>query len=248
MNRVFDPSPPLLGPQDIVVALTGKKIEELALPTRAIITFSDPDLRFVSGRLEGKPIEAWSPFRQLYFLSGSHTLITRSGLGGPSVAALAEELSAFGVEEVVMWGYCGGIARELAIGDIVMAEGAIREDGVSWHYTENDDAVICSNWHDTWADKAKDYGFHRGIVWSCDAIYRETTAKIARYREMGVRAVEMEAASLYSVCNYKKVKAVAFLTVSDLLAGEKWFGGFRTKAFREGAKRLSQFILENVVC
>jgi uridine phosphorylase len=248
LNRVFDPSRPLLTPQDLVLTFTRKTIAQLSLPKRAIVTFGDRDLRFISEKLRGKPIESWSPFRQLYLLDESETFITRSGLGGPNIAALVEEISAFGVEEVVMWGYCGSIDSDLKAGDIVMPEGALREDGVSWHYTESEDAVIYSNWYAPWADQAKEHAFYGGIIWSCDAIYRETTAKVARYRAMGVRAVEMEAASLYSVCNYRKVKAIAFLTVSDLLSEEKWFGGFHTKPFKEGAKRLSRFILEKAIC
>ncbi len=110
---------------------------------------------------------------------------------------------------------------------------ALKEDGVSYHYHGEDDSFVRSNWFDAWAPHAAAQGFHEGVIWTCDAIYRETVAKIARFRDMGVSAVEMETASFYSVSRYRDVKGVAFLVVSDLLSGDKWVGGFRTKPFKD---------------
>jgi uridine phosphorylase len=247
LNSFFDSSPPLLSPRDIVTALTRSAPEALQLPRRAIITFNDGDVGYVLGRAGGKLVESWSPFKKIFLLDGSETVITRCYIGGPGIAALVEEFSAFGVEEFILWGYCGAIDRSLSIGDIVIARGALREDGVSYHYMERDDAVIYPDWFETWEPLAKDRGFRDILIWSCDAIYRETAAKVARYRETGVGAVEMEAASFYSVCDFKGLKGIVFLVVSDLLTGSVWQGGFRTKPFKEGVRGLARFFLSHVV-
>lgn len=247
MKRFFDPSAPLLSPHDIVIELTGRKPGELLLPRRAIITFSAGELNATVRRAKGRLIESWSSFKQLYHLEGTDTLIARSFLGGPAIAALVEELSSFGVKEFIMWGYCGALDPTLTPGDIIIAREALKEDGVSYHYHGEDDSFVRSNWFDAWAPHAAAQGFHEGVIWTCDAIYRETVAKIARFRDMGVSAVEMETASFYSVSRYRDVKGVAFLVVSDLLSGDKWVGGFRTKPFKDGAGRLSRFILEEAI-
>ncbi len=244
MRSFFDPSPPLLTPRDLVLAFTGKKPEDLFLPARAIITFSPGDLRLLVNKAEGKLIDGWSPFRQIHRVPGKDTVIVKSDFGGPNIAALVEELSAFGVRELILWGYCGAIDPGLRFGDIIVSSGALREDGVSSHYTGDDEQVVHSDWFQEWGDRTKNQGFASGVVWSCDAIYRETKAKVAQYREMGVKGVEMEAASFYSVCRFLGVKGIAFLVVSDLFNQETWSGGFRSKAFKEGAKKLSDFILK----
>jgi uridine phosphorylase len=247
LNRHFDPSRPVLSPHDIVSAFTKSAPGDLALPRRAIITFSGGDLNHILSRSKGTLVGAWSGFRQIYHLDGFQTVAVCSSFGGPNISALVEELAAFGVREFVIWGYCGGIDPSLAIGDIIISKNALREDGVSSHYMENDDPLVSSNWFDAWVGKAKDQEFRTGTVWSCDAIYRETRDKVTRYRQMGISGVEMEAASFYSVCNHLGVKGIAFLVVSDLLTEDSWVPGFRTKPFKAGAKRLSQFILDHVL-
>ena len=247
MSRRFDPSRPVLTPQDIVLAFTKRSREELALPERAIITFNGGDLHHILNRSRGAPVEPWSRFKQIYRLGESRTLAVCSSFGGPNISALVEELAAFGVKEFALWGYCGGIDPSLIIGDVLIAKNALREDGVSSHYAESDDPMVFSNWFDAWAGDAERQGFRTGGVWTCDAIYRETRDKVVRYRQMGISGVEMETASLYSVCNYLGVKGIAFLVASDLLTEDSWTPGFGTKSFRAGARRLSQFILEHVI-
>jgi uridine phosphorylase len=246
LNRHFDCSRPVLSPHAIVSAFTKSAPGELVLPKRAVVTFNGGDLNHILSRSKGALVEPWSRFRHIYRLTGFQTVAICSSFGGPNISALVEELTAFGVEEFVVWGYCGGIDPSLVIGDILISKAALREDGVSSHYMENDDPVVSSNWLDAWAGIAKDQGFRAGTVWSCDAIYRETRDKVIRYRQMGISGVEMETASFYSVCNHLGVKGIAFLVVSDLLTENSWVPGFRTKPFKAGAKKLSQFILDHV--
>jgi uridine phosphorylase len=215
LKRFFDSSPPLLKPTDTVFTFTGKSREELLLPLRAIIVFDMADLKRVVGRTGAVQVSAWSGFRPLYRPEGKNTVITRSYFGGPNVAALVEELSAFGVKEFVLWGYCGGIRAGLDIGSIILAQGALREDGVSYHYLEDEDPFIYSDWFNVWKNVSHGQDFHHGTVWSSDAIFRETENKVTRFQEMGILGVEMEVASFYAVCKYIGAKCIAFLVVSD---------------------------------
>ncbi len=247
MKRFFDPSPSLLTPRCLVSALTGRKPEDLSLPDRAIITFNRGDFGRLAYKAQAEPVEAWTPFRKIHRVKGKDTIIVRSNFGGPNIAALIEELAAFGVKEFIVWGYCGAIDADLGFGDIVAASGALREDGVSSHYLDDESDVVSSNWFGEWENHLTRYGFASGIIWSCDAIYRETTAKIARYGRMGVKGVEMEAASFYSVCRFLDVRGIAFLVVSDCFTHESWSGGFRSNDFRVGAKRFSRFILDEAI-
>jgi uridine phosphorylase len=234
-------------PADLVCAFTGRTPEELALPKRAIIAVSSEDIRFLRRHLRAKLLDAWAPFRYIYRCDGKETLVAKSWYGGPNIASLVEELSAFGVREFCLWGYLGGISTGLSIGDIVIASGALREEGVSHHYLDDQEDTVSSGWAHDWSTHAAGKTFRAGIVWSCDAIYRETGRKRDACRRAGVLGVEMEVASFYAVCRAKGLKGVAFLVVSDLFREVTWTPGFSMPEFKRGAQRLGWFLQEHAI-
>jgi uridine phosphorylase len=248
LKKFFDPSRTFLAPSDIVLSFTGKSVQELSLPARAVVTFSDGDLKRVMKIRKTIVNEAWQPFRTIHHIKESTTIITRSYFGGPNIAALVEELAAFGMKECVLWGYCGAIRNDMKIGDVIIVKSALREDGVSYHYLEEDEDLVESNWLEKWIFTGDTYGFREGAIWSIDALYRETEAKISRYRERGILGVEMEVASFYAVCRHTGVKGIAFLVVSDAFRDGIWKSGFHTKPFREGVKQLTGFVIDQVIC
>jgi uridine phosphorylase len=252
LRKLFDHSQPLLNPVDLVRTFTKKTTEELALPGRAIIVFSIGDLKRILAKKSHKLVDAWTRFKRIYMIEGANTIIVSSSFGGPNIAALVEELSSFGVREFIIWGYCGGIGKAVNLGDIIVAEGALREDGISHHYIkgtdgEDEDSFIYTDWLSEWEGQSRDRGFYKGLIWTCDAIYRETKNKVIKYRNMGISAVEMEAASFYAVCKYRGVKGIAFLVVSDLLNDKGWTPGFHTVHFGQGVKKMLEFMLEKVI-
>jgi uridine phosphorylase len=231
----------------MVRAFTGKSPTELKLPQRAIITFTISDVKALLKNTHQKPVKAWENFRILFRIVDSKTVVLRSYFGGPNVATIVEELSSFGVREFVLWGYCGGISNHVSIGDLLIAEGALRHDGVSHHYLNNDDEFVYSGWFVKWHETAKASGITAALVWSCDALYKETRKKISLCKKMGVHAVEMEVASFYAVCKAKKLKGIAFLIISDLLRRNKWIPGFSEPSFKEGIRRLRDFFMEQAI-
>jgi uridine phosphorylase len=244
LRSLFDPSPPILNATDIVSAFTGRTGEELRLPRRAIVTFTLDDTKSLLGNPHQKPITSWSRFRSIYRIHGADVVVTRSYFGGPNVAALVEELSAFGVTEFVLWGYCGGMAADLSIGDLLIVEQALREDGVSYHYLQGDDAFVSSDWFHGWRDTAVAAAIRPSSIWTCDALYRETRNKIETYRRKGIEAVEMEVASFYAVTSSKNLRGIAFLVVSDLFTKGGWKPGFSEPQFQAGSLRLKEFLFK----
>lgn len=242
MKSFFDPSAAVLTPRDIVCAFTKKTPGQLALPGRALIVVTPVDLSGLVRDLQASPIASWRAFRQLYVTGNGGTVLARSHFGGPGIAALVEELSAFGVTELCLWGYCGGLAPDLAVGDCLLAAAALREDGISYHYLEEEDDIVASEWVPAWEAPARAAHFRSGVIWSSDAIYRETAAKIAAYAARGILGVEMEVASFYAVCSQKKLRGVAFLVVSDLLTSTSWTGGFGSGPLKAGARNMADFL------
>lgn len=247
MRNLFDSSPPVLKPADIVRTFTKKSFAELKLPQRAIITFNIGDAKSLLTNSHYQRLKAWESFRNLFWIADSKTIVIRSYFGGPNIAALVEELSAFGVREFVLWGYCGGISDDVSIGDLLIAKGALRDDGVSYHYLNNDDEFVYTNWFVKWQKTAALSGITPSLIWSCDALYRETRKKINAYKDKGIHGVEMEVASFYAVCKAKRLKGIAFLVVSDTFRGNRWKPGFFQESFREGTKRLKKFLFEQAI-
>lgn len=247
MRSLFDHSTPVLRPNEIVQYFTGKNPEELQLPRRAIIAFSIGDVKALLKNSHQKTIKAWSNFRNIFLINGSKTIITRCFFGGPNVAALVEELSAFGVREFILWGYCGGISDDVSIGDLLVAQRALRQDGVSYHYLNSTDEFVSTSWFRNWHKTAAASGIRPALIWSCDALYRETTIKIDTHRKIGIHAVEMEVASFYAVCKAKRLTGIAFLVVSDRFTRHTWQPGFFEESFKDGAHRLRDFLLDHGV-
>lgn len=247
LKRFFDSSRPILSPADLVRSITGKTDLQLALPARAIIVFRPGDLRRITSLLSASINEAWESFRLIYNLRDRNAIVVQSSIGGPGIAALVEELAAFGVRQLVLWGYCGALGDNASIGDVILVRNAIREEGVSYHYMQTEERFAASNCADEWTAAALSRGIQSGTVWTCDAIYRETEEKVSRFVSEGVKGVEMEVASFYAVCSYLGIKGMAFLVVSDRVSENGWESGFGRKVFRSGVNRLRDFILEQVI-
>ena len=68
------------------------------------------------------------------FWNGVPVLVMSTGMGGPSMAIAVEELQKIGVEAAVRIGSCGALQPEVRVGDLVMVEAAVRDEGTSLGY------------------------------------------------------------------------------------------------------------------
>ncbi len=158
-------------------------------------------------------------------------------VGAPYAAMLLETLIAWDVDKIIFFGWCGAISHDVKIGDIIIPTGAIIDEGTSKHYHQGDDAIsqpssyILKNTKE--ALKKTGLAFHEGLVWSTDAIYRETCEKVKYYQGKDVLAVEMELSALFTVGKFRDVQVGGILVVSDELSTFKWQPGFRNELFKE---------------
>jgi uridine phosphorylase len=146
------------------------------------------------------------------------------GIGAPAAAAVLEELIAHGIGAFASIGTAGGLQHDLAIGDVVLCERAVRDEGVSHHYVEPGTYA-----HPTptltrqlgAALEGRAIAARRGTAWTIDTPYRETRAEVEHYRAEGVLCVEMEAAALFTVAAHRGVEIASAFAISDVLA-ESW--------------------------
>jgi purine-nucleoside phosphorylase len=159
-------------------------------------------------------------------------------IGAPYAAMLLESLIAKGVDKIIVLGWCGAVTDQLKVGDIILVEKTIVDEGTSCNYKVLDRKIPNSmpdlNLTDQLSDHlaSREISFKKKIVWTTDAIYRETKNKVAYFRELGARVVEMECSALFSVAEYRKVSIAGLLVVSDSVASKDWDPGFRKKRFK----------------
>jgi len=156
-------------------------------------------------------------------------------LGAPQAVLGLEKMIALGAERIWVYGFCGSIQEDIEIGDIIVPQSSIPEEGTSEHYpvdleTCRTDMEMNSRILEI-LDK-RGLRYHKGNMWSIDAPYRETPSKIRRYCEMGILGVDMELSALITVATFRSVKIAGLLLVSDLLLPYRWKPGFRDKEFK----------------
>ena len=146
-------------------------------------------------------------------LLGEKVSVCSTGIGGPSAAIAMEELVAIGADTFVRTGTCGGIALQVQSNDLVIATGAVRQEGTSREYAPMEfpavpDYQVLTALVD--AARAMGASWHAGVVQCKDSFYGqhspsrmpvsyELESKWEAWKRLGVLASEMESAALFTV-------------------------------------------------
>ncbi|OFZ81075.1 MAG: hypothetical protein A2583_13660 [Bdellovibrionales bacterium RIFOXYD1_FULL_53_11] len=174
--------------------------------------------------------------------------VFQSGIGAPMAAITAEQLAARGVENIVAVGSAGSIHDNVNLGDIIVADRAVRDEGTSFHYLKPSWFVDADR---EWTDRIETAvrrgagtkaTVHRGTTWTTDAVYRETLSKYDRCRQDGVLCVEMEAAALFALASARKIRITTVHVVSDLIRSGRWNPQFHSPLY----KRSLEIVLKSV--
>jgi len=159
-------------------------------------------------------------------------------VGAPYGAMLLETLIEWGARRIIFWGWCGAISKSVQNGDIIIPTGAMIDEGTSKHYQTNQEGishpsqVMVEAIRTALNNAATDV--HEGLIWTTDAVFRETSEKVLFYQSKDVLAVEMELSALFTVAAFHQVDIGGILVVSDELSHLTWKPGFKSKRFKEG--------------
>jgi uridine phosphorylase len=146
-------------------------------------------------------------------------------LGAPFSAGILERLIARGAKKVVVCGGCGVLQNELAVGHLIILKSAIRDEGTSYHYLPSSREVPS---HPNMIKaiekvlKKRNYPYLIGKSWTTDASFRETPGKREIRVEEGCLVVEMEAAALFAVAQFRKIAIGEIVYCGDLVVPEGW--------------------------
>jgi uridine phosphorylase len=156
---------------------------------------------------------------------GRRLVVVVAGVGAPLATLLLEVLIALGCRTFVACGSAGGLVAGAWPGTVVIPSAAVRDEGTSYHYAPP--ATLAP--HDPRMQRAlrhecSEAGFdvRDGLTWTTDALFRETSAKVARRVEQGCVAVEMEGAALATVAAHRGVRMGHAVYVADTLHDDDW--------------------------
>ena len=222
---------PELGPFAVVASME----RDVALVKRRLGAPNKPTARIFSSRL--------------YQLMGEASSMSLVGpvLGAPYAVMILEKLYILGVRQVLFLGWCGSVASEVRIGEIVIPDRAVIGEGTSRYYGGRQSALPSVEMTGVISASAGRHSLpvHNGPVWSTDAPYRETVADVRSLQEKGVLAVDMEVSALFSAGAFRGMSVGALLIVSDELGSLQWVRGFSGDAFKR-ARRIVGEIVEEI--
>lgn len=161
---------------------------------------------------------------------GRSVLVMSTGMGGPSVAIGMEELARLGVKQFVRVGTTGAIQSNIALGDLIVNEAAVRLDGTSVHYAPLPFPAVADHClTGTLVAAAEQLGIpcHLGIAASSDTFWPgqerydsftgyvplQWRGSMAEWRMLGVLNYEMETAALFTVARTMRLQAASICGV-----------------------------------
>jgi uridine phosphorylase len=245
-------STPLVTPERFVRHVRERGLlEGFVAPAGVVLLYQRP---YARGLLEREPHHPSPPFPEwLHILErtdGKVGVLAFFGIGGPAMSTVVETLAALGTRRFVNLGAAGGLQAGDRVGDLIVCDAAVRDEGLSHHYLPparyaHPSAALT----DSLARRltAQGHAFKRGATWTIDAPYRETTEELRHYREEGVLTVEMEAAALFAVAEHRGFDASAAFVVSDTLTDAEWTPDFGATEILVGLDVLVQAAIEVIV-
>ena len=146
---------------------------------------------------------------------GVPILAMSTGMGGASMAIAVEELRNIGITHIIRIGSCGALQEGIGLGDLILVNAAVRDDGASRTYAPDTfPGVADPELLAACARSGKDKGFrcHVGLCRSHDSFYIDEVDQInAAWSKRGILGSDMETAALFTVARLRGLKAASIL-------------------------------------
>ena len=151
---------------------------------------------------------------------GKEVSVMGAGMGMPSIGIYSYELFNFyDVDQIIRIGSAGGMQDNIKLMDVVIAMGACTDSNFAYQYGLPGTFAPIADYGllSRAVEIAKSQGTNVvvGNVLSTDVFYNTMSNANDLWKNMGVLAVEMEAAGLYMNAAKAGKKALCMLTISD---------------------------------
>jgi uridine phosphorylase len=232
----------VINPGDQVRTTRGPTGRSKGYPKELILHFTGEVLKAARRNYDVKLVDKnwWGWLYQLKE-GGSKIGLLQSGIGDSFAGLVLELLIAKGATNIIAIGTAGSLQHWLKIGDLVLTDRAIRDEGVSYHYAKPakysfPSARLNGRIEETLKKMKLEYS--KGTAWTNDAPFRETVSDVKRYQKEGVLCVEMEAASLFSISKFRNIDLSSLHWISDDVSRLEWNPQFNSAAYNQGRDRV----------
>ncbi len=207
-------------------------IEKIDMPANCVVTFFQEVISKLKkeNRLEKlADIETelgHMPVYELYLEDTDNVTVFHPGIGAPLAAGMIEEVSAMGGKNFIACGGAGVLKKDIAVGNLIIPNAAVRDEGVSYHYVNPNRRELkptkkaLKSIEEALSNQNIDYVL--GKTWTTSSFYRETPDKVKLRRKEGCLTVEMESAAFFAVAEFRGLEFAQILYGGDDVSGDFW--------------------------
>lgn len=149
------------------------------------------------------------------YFQGKPVTVCSCGIGAPSLIIALEELRLCGARAFIRVGSSGALQSYIGLGDLIVAQGGVRDEGVSHAYVPaNYPAFADFGLVYRMVDylSTTDIPYHLGLVRSHDTFYRDDEADVCKFwHEKGLLGADMETAALLTVGRLRDLRVACVL-------------------------------------
>jgi uridine phosphorylase len=191
------------------------KLEKNPHYRRAIVCGAPERASLIAERLEKPRLLAKNREYHSYLgrFGGKEVMVVSHGVGASGAAICFQELIDVGVETLIRLGTAGALQDQIPIGGIVIAESAVRRDGVSKQMIPSEFPAVAS--HDVVRELRSAFAASKtphssGMIVTADLFYPSLLdTKLKLYSKAGALAVEMECSTLFVIGALRGVRTGA---------------------------------------
>jgi uridine phosphorylase len=184
---------------------------------------------------------------------GIKITVMSTGMGCPAAAVAVEELANIGARVFIRTGSTGALQGPIDLGDLIIASGAVKNEGTSRMYEPNEFPAVPSyrvlNSLVGASESLKGklhFNYHVGIVSSDDAFYGETPEFIKKMTALGALGLDMESSAIFVVSRARGLESGSILSASENFARKSIVPEKVPEALREGWLKETQVALKAI--
>ncbi|HFQ5192012.1 TPA: nucleoside phosphorylase [Vibrio vulnificus] len=180
-------------------------VDETQVAERVIVCGEPDRANRIAALLENAELIAENREYRLFNgeFQGKAITVCSTGIGAPSMIIAVEELKQCGAKYIIRVGSAGAMQPNIALGELIVAEGAVRDEGGSKAYIDAAYPAYTSFSLLKGLDgylQTQAVPYHMGVVRSHDSFYTDDEETLCQYwNKKGILGADMETSALLTV-------------------------------------------------
>ncbi|ELG5190726.1 nucleoside phosphorylase [Vibrio vulnificus] len=180
-------------------------VDETQVAERVIVCGEPDRANRIAALLENAELIAENREYRLFNgeFQGKAITVCSTGIGAPSMIIAVEELKQCGAKYIIRVGSAGAMQPNIALGELIVAEGAVRDEGGSKAYIGAAYPAYASFSLLKGLDgylQMQTVPYHMGVVRSHDSFYTDDEETLCQYwNKKGILGADMETSALFTV-------------------------------------------------